>query len=198
MEKQDQSKKKKIGLLGGSFNPAHEGHLSISLQALEILQLDEIWWLVANQNPLKPDDGMASFDERLESAKNISADYDKIIVSDIEKKNNIEYSYDTITDIRDDFPENKYIWLMGADNMTSFDKWYNWRGILSLLPVAIIDRDGYKENALFSSFALEYIGRRVTLPTKLIDAKTPAWCFLEIDTHPQSSTNIRSQVNKNE
>ena len=188
---------KKIGLLGGSFNPAHEGHLHISLEALRILSLDEIWWLVSPQNPLKAKDEMATFEERLASAKLITNNYkNKIKISDFEKQNNTNRTYDTIAALHNLELKNKFIWLMGADNLIIFDKWYNWQEIFSLIPIAVFDRDDNKEKALNSKAANTFKNNLLEKgkESHLIKTPSPAWCFLDIKKHSASSTNIRNQT----
>ena len=182
---------KKIGLLGGSFNPAHEGHVYISKQALDILELDEIWWLVSPQNPLKSADGMAEFTIRLKQAKEITSSNPKIIISDFEKKSDTQYTYDTLLALKKEYPDNKFIWLMGADNAIQFHKWHKWKELAQENYIAIFNRDDQKEDALTSEFANEFKDSQCKDSKTLTSSSAPAWVFLDIDTHSASSTEIR-------
>ena len=114
-----------IGLLGGSFNPAHEGHLEISLLALEKLRLDYIWWMVSPQNPLKPKKGMASLPERLSTARSTAND-PRLSVTDIETELGTFYTTDTLSALCDHFSETRFVWLMGADNLLQMQHWKKW------------------------------------------------------------------------
>ena len=131
-----------IGLLGGSFNPAHEGHLEISLLALEKLSLDCIWWMVSPQNPLKPKKGMASISERLSTARS-AADDPRISVTDIETELGTLYTADTLLALRDHFSETRFVWLMGADNLLQMHHWQKWSKIFYTVPVAVFARPNY-------------------------------------------------------
>ncbi|PIR39809.1 MAG: nicotinate (nicotinamide) nucleotide adenylyltransferase [Alphaproteobacteria bacterium CG11_big_fil_rev_8_21_14_0_20_39_49] len=188
---------KKIGLLGGSFNPAHEGHLHISLEALEILGLDEIWWLVSPQNPLKPKDEMLPFEHRFNSAIDITKDYrNRIKISDFEKQNNSNRTYETLVALHNKSPKNIFIWLMGADNLVGFDKWYKWQEIMETTLIAVFDRGNEKKEALKSKAALSFKNSLLKKEnTSLLIQKTPpCWCFLDIKKHPASSTKLRNKT----
>lgn len=141
---------KKVGLLGGSFNPAHKGHLHISKLALKKLKLDEVWWLVTPQNPLKPAKDMAPLSKRLKSAEDIIASakkyQDRIIASDMERKLATVYTSDTLQQLKKKFPDVEFIWLMGADNLLQLPKWHHWERIPQLVPIHVFDRGKlYKE-----------------------------------------------------
>jgi nicotinate-nucleotide adenylyltransferase len=144
---------KTIGLLGGSFNPAHEGHLYISRYALKKLKLDEIWWLVSPQNPLKSSDEMAPFASRFASAKHMAKNR-RIHVSDFEQKTGTRYSIDTIKALQKRYPRVQFVWLMGADNLAQFHHWRRWREIFSRLPVVVFDRTPFSHSAMRSPAAL--------------------------------------------
>jgi nicotinate-nucleotide adenylyltransferase len=187
---------KKIGLLGGSFNPAHEGHLHISLQALNLLGLDEVWWLVSPQNPLKPTH-QASFETRLNGALNITKEHRKYIkISDFEEQNGTNRTYDTIAALHNSHPDIKFIWLMGADNLINFHKWYKWQDIFNITPIAVLDRDDNKKQAMNSEAALSF--KNNILPkgveSNLTKKTPPTWCFLDIPKHPASSSEIRNKL----
>ncbi|MDB2414985.1 nicotinate (nicotinamide) nucleotide adenylyltransferase [Rickettsiales bacterium] len=184
---------KKIGLLGGSFNPAHDGHLYISQKAIELLGLDEVWWLVSPQNPLKSTEQMAPFAQRYEGAKDILKKYDNIIASDFEMVNQTNKTYDSLSALISKFSENNFIWLMGADNLVQFPQWYKYDAIMHMLPIAIFDRGDYAKNLNNTEFYKKY--EKYLVDNSVIFTKDlPAWMFLKIDKHPASSTDIRARL----
>ncbi|MCE3233793.1 MAG: nicotinic acid mononucleotide adenylyltransferase [Rickettsiaceae bacterium] len=187
------NKKLNIGLLGGSFNPAHEGHLHISLEAIRYLGLDEVWWLVSPQNPLKSSDDMAPFDKRFASAKEIARNHVQIKITDFETRSGTVYTYDTINSLKKNYNHN-FVWLMGADNLVKFHKWHKWEEIFSLVPIAVLDRADYEAEALASSAATNYKTSKVSAKdfSNLATSHAPAWCYINIKKHPASSTEIRS------
>ena len=130
-----------IGLLGGSFNPAHEGHLYVSLTALKRLKLDYVWWLVSPGNPLKDAKGMAPFTTRLDSAKCV-AQHPQLIVSDIEQRLGTRYTLDTVAALQRRFPQVRFVWLMGSDNLESFHLWRNWDEIARRVAIVVVQRPG--------------------------------------------------------
>ena len=132
----------RVGLLGGSFNPAHEGHIYASELALKQLQLDYVWWLVAPQNPLKETAGMADPAARLASARATAA-HPRIHVTDIEAQLGTRYTVDTLAALLKAYPTTRFIWLMGADNLGGFRRWKQWRRIAHMLPIAVLLRPGY-------------------------------------------------------
>ena len=129
----------RVGLLGGSFNPAHGGHLHVSREALKRLDLDEVWWLVAPQNPLKAVRGMAPFDKRLAGAKRLARD-PRIRVLDLERRLGTRYTVDTVAALRRLFPKIRFVWLMGADNLAQIRHWQRWTRIFAALPIAVFAR----------------------------------------------------------
>ena len=128
-----------IGLLGGSFDPAHGGHLHVSLTALRRLGLDYVWWLVSPGNPLKA--APAAFEKRLAGARAM-ARHPRLIVTDIEKQLGTRYTNDTVTALQQRFPDVNFIWLMGSDNLKEFHRWRNWRKIADRLPLVVVQRPG--------------------------------------------------------
>lgn len=183
---------RRIGLLGGSFNPAHEGHRHVSLLALKHLGLDEIWWLVSPQNPLKPEAGMAPFAERLAGAGRM-ARHPRIRASDLEQRFGTRFTVDTLTRLRRRFPRDRFVWIIGADNLAQLPRWRRWRDIMQLAPVAVFDRPTYSQAALSGKVAQRYRARRLPahLSRTLADRKAPAWCFIAGGRHPASATAIR-------
>lgn len=189
----DQKPKRRIGLLGGSFNPAHEGHLHISELCLEILDLDEIWWLVSPQNPLKGTADMAALQDRVAQAENISKDTQHIFVSDVECKLGTRYTVDTLVALKLKHSDCKFVWIMGADNLRQMFKWKGWRTIFRTLPIAVFPRAPYSLRALNGRAARCFQGAQIpsAQAKKLVDLQAPAWVFLKAPTHGQSATRIR-------
>jgi nicotinate-nucleotide adenylyltransferase len=187
----------RIGLLGGSFNPAHDGHRHISLIALRRLGLDQVWWLVSPQNPLKSSDEMAPFEDRLAQAGNM-ADHPKLHVSDIEQKLGTTYSVDTIAELQSRNPDVNFVWLMGGDNLAMFHKWHRWQDIMTGLPVCVMARPGYLREASTSPAARRFASSKISdLDAKFLPSlEAPAWALLQERLHPQSATQIRRQSGK--
>ena len=137
----------RIGLLGGSFNPAHGGHRHISLEALRSLDLDEVWWLVSPGNPLKEGAGdMAPFEARFASAEEATLGT-PIRVSDFEQRQGTRFTVDTVRLLKQQHPEDRFIWLLGSDTLPNFHKWRDWRGLAAEVPIAVIPRPGYDSAA---------------------------------------------------
>lgn len=186
----------RIGLLGGSFNPAHEGHREISLEALKVLGLDAVWWLVTPANPLKEKGGYAyaPYEERLAGARRV-ANHPRIIVSNFEDRKRLQYTVDTLEALTDLWPQVNFVWLMGADSFVGFNRWKNWRRIASLAPIAVFNRPGYEEAAVACEAAKELALFRVPAgrAADIVGAEPPAWTFIESTKNPASATAIRAQ-----
>lgn len=183
-------KNKNIGILGGSFNPAHEGHLYISRQSYLLLDIDEIWWIVAMQNPLKS--ASYNFEERIKSAEEISSKDNRIYVSDFEKKHDIRYSFITLTMLKEKFPDNNFIWLMGSDNLLCFDMWYKWEEIISSFNIVIFPRlnnlsEEQDKVILNYRKRYEYKG----LVKNFCNSVPPNLMFMDIEKKNISSTMLR-------
>ena len=131
----------RIGLLGGSFNPPHLAHRTISLFAIKRLRLDRVWWLVTPGNPLKNTKGLAPLSERIAAARALTR-HPRIDVTGIEAVINTRYTYDTIRWLKARCPGVRFVWIMGADNLRSFHRWENWQGIAAMVPIAVVDRLG--------------------------------------------------------
>ena len=185
---------RRVGLLGGSFNPAHDGHRDISLAALAYLDLDEVWWLVSPQNPLKPVKGMASFEERLKSAEAV-ADHPRIKVTGIEATLGTQYTADTLRMLVTRFPSYRFVWLMGADNLAQIASWRDWTRIFHLTPIAVFDRPTYTIKALTSLAARRFrrSRRREAALKTLAATPAPAWVFVHHRLNPISATQIRAE-----
>lgn len=138
----------RVGLFGGSFNPAHRGHRHVTLNAIRTLGLDEAWWLVSPGNPLKADaSDMAPLAARLASARRM-AHRAPIRAIGIEARLGTRYTVDTIRALQRRYPKTRFIWLMGADNLAQFHRWKDWRGIARVIPIAVIARPGYDRAAV--------------------------------------------------
>lgn len=183
----------RVGLLGGSFNPAHAGHCHISREALKRLRLDEVWWLVSPQNPLKPSEGMAPLAERLAAARRRARDQ-RIRVTGIEALLGSVYTAQTLRRLRALFPRVHFVWLMGADNLIQIARWEDWQEIFNALPIAVFDRPTYSVVATSAKAARRF--GRDRLPEqqagKLAEMQPPAWVLLRIRKHPLSATRIRA------
>ena len=186
---------KRIGLLGGSFNPAHEGHLYISTQALRRLRLDEVIWLVSPQNPLKPTSGMAPLSERLSAASKLVEGH-RIRATDIEKQLGTVYTAETLLKLKKCYPGVHFVWLMGADNFLQIGRWYNWRTIFRSVPVAIFSRPKYSRRAKTSKAARRFARFRVSdqRATTLAVKRPPAWVFFNTRLDTTSATRIRNRA----
>ena len=185
----------RIGLLGGSFNPAHRGHRRISLEAIRALGLDEVWWLVSPGNPLKAGaKDMARFQARLASAEAMARGA-RIRVSDFERREGIRYSIDTVRRLKRRHPEHRFIWLLGSDTLPNFHKWRDYRNLARELPVAVIRRPGY-DSAAHAACAMGWL-RRFVHPSGQASHWTewsaPAIVFLRLPPDPTSATAIRAQ-----
>jgi nicotinate-nucleotide adenylyltransferase len=185
---------RKIGLLGGSFNPAHEAHRQISLMALARLGLDEVWWLVSPQNPLKPVAGMAALPERLAEARKV-ARHPRIRVTGIEARLGTVYTARTIPALKRRFPALRFVWLMGADNLIQIDRWQGWQRIFNAVPVAVFARPTYCFRALASQAAHRFAkGRQPEGRAKVLaERQPPAWVFVHGRLNPLSASAIRAQ-----
>jgi nicotinate-nucleotide adenylyltransferase len=181
----------RVGLLGGSFNPAHDGHRYVSLNALCSLGLDQVWWLVSPQNPLKPVAGMAPFAERLALARQV-ARHPRIRVSDMEARLGTRFTVDTLRRLKA-LRGHRFVWLLGADNLVQLPRWRRWREIMAAVPVAVFERAPYSYAALAGKAAACFGAARVEEEglRDLVSASPPAWAFVRLRAHPASSTAIR-------
>jgi nicotinate-nucleotide adenylyltransferase len=183
---------KKIGLLGGSFNPAHNGHLEISQVAIDVLGLDQVWWMVSPGNPLKDENDMAPFADRFSSAEEIAKD-PNIMVTDIESEMDTKFTIDTLKRLKTKFPDTKFVWLMGADNLAQFDQWKDWKKIANTVPFAIFNRPSYSsanETSVAATELKDYLIKTSQAHT-LYNLKPPAWVYYQKTDNPLSSTEIR-------
>ena len=183
----------RIGLLGGSFNPAHGGHRHLSLEAVRRLGLDQVWWLVSPGNPLKAQSGMAPLAARLKAAKAM-ARRAPIWVSDLERQLHTRYSIDTITALKKRYPHHEFIWLMGADNLVQFHQWKDWRGLARSLPIAVFTRPHYIGPSLMAP-AMAFLRRFRKTPgaaKQWNQWSRPALLLIAMAPDPRSATAVRA------
>ena len=184
---------RRIGLLGGSFNPAHRGHRAMSLAAAKALGLDEVWWLVSPGNPLKPKAGMAPYAARLESAGQ-QARRSIIKVSDFEAKAGTVYTVDTLRALIRAHPRKRFIWLMGEDIVAQFHQWKEWRRLAAKLPIAVLSRPGYADaarTAPVSSWLRGFV-RSASQARQWTRWSAPAIVFLRLLPDRTSATQLRA------
>ena len=189
------SRRLRVGLLGGSFNPAHDGHLAISREALKRLRLDQVWWLVSPQNPLKDPDDTAPYETRLAKACEV-ADHPRIVVRDLEQRWQSHYTIQTIGLLEQRFPAHAFVFLMGADNFAGLHHWEAWTEIVEQMPIAVINRPGYRLAAAGAPAARRYDWARVRQRDAgaLAFMRAPAWSLITVPLNPQSSTAIRAKT----
>lgn len=184
---------RRIGLLGGSFNPAHEGHRHISLEALRRLDLDEVWWLVSPQNPLKSGDGMEPLATRVARARQV-AGHPHIRVAAPELLLGTRYTLDTVKALQRLYPRGRFVWLMGADILPQLEEWAGWRDLFAAIPIAAFARPGWSYPALASvaprTFARHRLG--VDRARRLASCEPPVWCFIPSRLDSHSATAIRA------
>ncbi|SMC91387.1 nicotinate-nucleotide adenylyltransferase [Primorskyibacter flagellatus] len=182
----------RVGLLGGSFDPAHAGHVRVTLEALRRFGLDRVWWLVSPGNPLKPR-GPAPLEQRMAGARAIMQ-HPKVHVSDFEAQAGTRYTADTVLRLRKIHPGVRFVWLMGADNLVQFSQWDNWQQIMRSVPVGVLARPGDRISARTSVAARVF--RHARLPAQasrlLPNAQAPAWCFVNMPMVDLSSSAIRA------
>lgn len=186
------SSRRRVGLLGGSFNPAHGGHRRVSLFAREALGLDEVWWLVSPGNPLKDSRTMAPLRARFASAR-AQARRAPIRVTAIERELGTRYTVDTLRALKRRWPRLDFVWLMGTDNLAQFHRWKHWRDIARAMPIAAIARPGYAGAALASP-AMAWLGRYRTSAASLHRPgrwSAPALVLLHFDPDGRSATQLR-------
>lgn len=187
----------RIGVLGGSFNPAHEGHLHVARQAMVHCRLDQLWLMVSPGNPLKPAKGMAPFATRLASARKI-ADGRRIIATDIEQRLGTHYTADTMAALKRRFPAAKFVWLMGADNLAQLPRWGNWLAIIRAMPMLILPRPGQTRKALAGQAVKRLRRHRLGARSGLClaQAAPPAWILLPVRENPTSATALRARMDE--
>ena len=183
----------RIGLMGGTFNPPNEGHLICAVTALRRLQLNQLWWMVTPGNPLKSGEGLPSLHKRMAASRRLATD-PRIKVTGFEAALGSPYTYETLRYVTRRLPGVHFVWVMGADNLAGFDRWQRWREIARLVPMAVVDRPGWRLKALASPAAGSLARYRVpeTLAAGLPLMTPPAWTLLSTRLSDASSTALRA------
>lgn len=187
----------RIGVMGGTFNPPHDGHALISRTALRRLKLDQLWWVVTPGNPLKQNNGLPATTERMERCRQLAAD-SRMRITAFEEDLRTPFTAATLEFLTRRYPGVEFFWIMGADNLASFHRWQQWRDIASRVPIAVVDRPGWHLKALASPAA--HWLRRAFVPESraatLSSRRLPAWTFLTGPLSKSSSTEIRRSRRK--
>ena len=187
-------RRRRIGILGGSFNPAHGGHLHISREAIKRLKLHQVWWLVSPQNPLKPARGMAPLTDRLAQARAVACD-PRIVVSDVERRLGTARTALTLESLKRRHPGADFVWLIGADNLAEMRRWWRWTRIFRAVRVAVFDRSPYSYGALAGNAARRFARVRTRRPSAIWFRLPPVWTYVAIRRHPASATALRAKGN---
>ncbi len=184
-----------VGLLGGSFDPPHAGHVHVTREALKRFNLDQVWWLVSPGNPLKSD-GPAPMDKRLAAARSIMQ-HPRVKISDFEARAGTRATADTLAVLQARNPRVRFVWLMGADNLAQLHRWQNWHWIMENVPVGVLARPGDRISARMSPAANRYEKYRLRGREAMLLARmqAPAWCFINLPMVDLSSTEIRKRSN---
>jgi nicotinate-nucleotide adenylyltransferase len=187
--------RRRVGVLGGSFNPAHDGHCEIALAALRLVRLDEVWLLVSPGNPLKPTAGMASFEDRLASARHLTEGHPRLRIVAIERELRTRFTVETLAALRRRFPRTQFVWLMGADNLVQIPAWKGWTSIFRHHSIAVFARPQYSVKALAGKAARTFSTARIQAREAglLARFRPPAWVFLHTRLNPVSATAIRAE-----
>jgi nicotinate-nucleotide adenylyltransferase len=187
----------RIGLMGGSFDPPHAGHVTCASTAIRRMHLDQLWWMVTPGNPLKSGKGLAPLAERIEASRQFAAD-PRIKVTGFEAVTGSRYTYDTLRFVTRGLPGAHFVWVMGADNLAGFHRWQHWRQIAELVPIAVVDRPGWRLRALASPAATSLARYRVAegLAGRLPLMSPPAWSLLSTRLSEASSTALRRATNR--
>lgn len=183
----------RIGVMGGSFNPAHDGHRIVAETAKKRLRLDQVWWVVTPGNPLKETARLPSLTDRMAYIRTLTQD-PAMIVTGFEDQLGTPYTAATLGFLKARSSGVRFVWLMGADNLASFDRWQHWRTIAATMPIAVVDRPGWRLKALSSraAHALSHARISENLAADLADRPAPAWVFLSSRLSPLSSTALRA------
>ncbi|MFP7672602.1 nicotinate-nucleotide adenylyltransferase [Marivita sp. S0852] len=182
-----------VGLLGGSFDPTHQGHVHLTRMALTRFALDRVVWLVSPGNPLKSR-GPASLEDRMDRAKALMKD-PRVLISDYESRIGTRYTAETLSSLQTSFAGVRFVWLMGADNLHQFHRWDRWQQIFQSVPIGVLARPGWRQSALHSRAARQFRQYRLSGRAShlLAQMPPPAWCFVNMPMVPVSSTDIRKQ-----
>jgi len=184
----------RVGLLGGSFNPAHEGHAHVARTALARLGLDRVIWLVSPQNPLKAGQAPADLARRMAGVRRIASG-PRMVVSDLEARLGSRYTLDLVRTLRRRYPAVRFVWLMGADNLATFHRWRGWQEIMRLVPVCVVARPGWELLGRTAPAARRFAWARLPASEarRLPQTAPPAWIYLTAPLNFASSTAIRAR-----
>lgn len=184
----------RIGIMGGSFNPPHDGHLVVARTALRAVGLDRLWWLVTPGNPLKSHDELPPMSERIEESEAL-ARHPAMEVTDLEAQIATPYTAETVAFVVHRYPRAHFVWVMGADNLAGFERWQRWRDIADMVAIAVVDRPGWRFPALASRAARVLADRRVpeAHARDLPMLPAPAWTLLSTRLSDESSTRLRAK-----
>ncbi|NHB75369.1 nicotinate-nucleotide adenylyltransferase [Rhodobacter calidifons] len=180
-----------VGLLGGSFDPAHEGHVHITREALKRMGLDQVWWLVTPANPLKARQP-APLKDRIARAKAVMRD-PRVKITALEERLGTRATADTIDRLKAIYPGVTFVWLMGADNLVQFHRWGRWRDILRAVPVGVLARPGSGVAARLSVAARAFRVHQVARGENLRGHRPPVWAFVNLPMSDASSSEIRAR-----
>ena len=182
----------RIGLMGGSFNPPHEGHLAIARTALRRGGLDAVWWIVTPGNPLKGHDELRPLDERVAATRALVR-HPRMTVTAFEQDLGCAYTHETVAFLTGRYPQARFVWVMGGDSLAGFHRWRNWRRIADMIPLLIVDRPDWRFRALSSPAALTLAKSRLPegLAGQIADRPAPTWTYLTCPLSSLSSTEIR-------
>jgi nicotinate-nucleotide adenylyltransferase len=185
----------RIGIMGGSFNPAHDGHRIVAETAMKRLQLDQLWWVVTPGNPLKSNGGLPSLSQRMQAAGKF-AHGPRMKITGFEADLGTPYTAATLAFLKTRYPGVQFVWVMGADNLATFDRWQQWRQIAELMPIAVVDRPGWRLKSLAGPAGAALTRNRIPESDagRIAGAAPPAWVFLTSRLSPLSSTAIRNSV----
>jgi nicotinate-nucleotide adenylyltransferase len=184
--------RQRIGLFGGSFNPAHRGHYKVALYALKVLRLDFVWWMVSPQNPLKDPAITDEYGKRLAYTRRV-ARHPRFIVTDLEQHMRTRFTAETLSQLKALSGDAEFVWIMGADSLASLHHWHHWLEIMNMVPLAVLARPGYSIKALRSLTATRFASRRISSPAAVLTASLPAWTFITMPLRKESSTAIRKR-----
>ena len=180
-----------IGLLGGSFDPAHDGHVHITEEAIKRLHLDQVWWMITPGNPLKSRQP-APMAARMARARQVMR-HPKVRITDLEARLGTRYTHATVSRLKAIYPGVTFVWLMGADNLAQFHRWDRWQDILRMIPVAVLARPGKGLRARLSHAAQVFRQKRLARGEALEFRKPPVWAFVNLPMHKASSSDIRAR-----
>ncbi len=184
----------RIGIMGGSFNPPHEGHAIVAETAVKRLGLDQLWWVVTPGNPLKANGGLPPQPERMADARAFARG-PKMKITGFEAELGTPYTAATLAFLKSRYPDVHFVWVMGADNLAGFNRWQHWKSIAASFPIAVVDRPGWRLKALAGE-AAQLLGQArlgEAEARRLPTAQPPAWVFLTSRLSEQSSTKLRAK-----